>query len=41
MGDDESLRDLYDGCYRRLVGQLYRADSRRWTTPRPGCEPSR
>jgi RNA polymerase sigma-70 factor (ECF subfamily) len=23
MVDDESLRDLYDGCYRRLVGQLY------------------
>ena len=23
MGDDESLCDLYDGCYRRLVGQLY------------------
>ena len=23
MVDEESLRDLYDGCYRRLVGQLY------------------
>jgi RNA polymerase sigma-70 factor (ECF subfamily) len=22
MGEQESLRDLYDGCYRRLVGQL-------------------
>ncbi|ONI78401.1 hypothetical protein BWI15_00540 [Kribbella sp. ALI-6-A] len=23
MAQDESLRDLYDGCYRRLVAQLY------------------
>jgi RNA polymerase sigma factor (sigma-70 family) len=23
MAQNESLRDLYDGCYRRLVGQLY------------------
>jgi RNA polymerase sigma factor (sigma-70 family) len=23
VSDHESLRDLYDGCYRRLVGQLF------------------
>jgi DNA-directed RNA polymerase specialized sigma24 family protein len=23
MAEQDSLRDLYDGCYRRLVGQLY------------------
>jgi len=23
MGEGESLRDLYDGCYRRLVSQLF------------------
>jgi RNA polymerase sigma factor (sigma-70 family) len=23
MADDESVRELYEGCYRRLVGQLY------------------
>jgi RNA polymerase sigma factor (sigma-70 family) len=23
MTDDEGLRELYDGCYRRLVGQLF------------------
>ncbi|NEA31551.1 sigma-70 family RNA polymerase sigma factor [Streptomyces sp. SID13031] len=23
MGEDESLRELYEGCYRRIVGQLF------------------
>lgn len=23
MADDESVRELYEGCYRRLVGQLF------------------
>ena len=23
MGEGEGLRDLYHGCYRRLVGQLF------------------